>query len=361
MERKLREHRQSFLPPQQVEALETQLCGGGGGASIRVLLVDDSQDDRAISVRELTRHFPEIAITQVSSIQSLDQALESSGVFELLITDYQLVWSDGIRVVAQVKQRWPEIPIIMLTGTGSEEIAVQAMKAGADDYILKTPNHYARLGAVVRAALSKHQHARELAAAEERYSTLFDTVPVGLFRSTPEGKLLDVNPAFALLLERDREELIGTNFRALHPEESDFSSWRGQLGREGAVTWVESRFKTATAKIRWVKIHAKALRELPGDEIIYEGSVEDVTSNKAAEAERETLIGELKEALVKVRSLTGLLPICSSCKKIRDDRGRWNMLETFIENHSYAHFTHSFCPDCARRLYPEVFLDTPRV
>jgi hypothetical protein len=100
---------------------------------------------------------------------------------------------------------------------------------------------------------------------------------------------------------------------------------------------------------------------MPGREIIYEGSVEDVTHAKEAEAERERLISNLKEALSNVRSLSGLLPICSSCKKIRDGAGQWNMLETFIENHSHAHFTHSFCPDCARRLYPEVFLDTPRI
>jgi hypothetical protein len=77
-----------------------------------------------------------------------------------------------------------------------------------------------------------------------------------------------------------------------------------------------------------------------------------------AEFERERLIQELREALVKVRSLTGLLPICSSCKKIRDSGGQWNMLESYIETHSLAHFTHSFCPDCAQRLYPEIFLES---
>jgi hypothetical protein len=145
----------------------------------------------------------------------------------------------------------------------------------------------------------------------------------------------------------------------LHPKPGDFQVWREQLEREGSVTWAESRFRTASGKIRWVKIHAKALRESPDGDIVYEGSVEDVTSAKDAEAEREKLIAELQEALGRVRTLTGLLPICSSCKKIRDDDGRWNMLESFIENHSHAHFTHGFCPECAQRLYPEVFLDRP--
>ena len=156
------------------------------------------------------------------------------------------------------------------------------------------------------------------------------------------------------------EDLIGRNFADLHPDRSDFAQWRDQLEREGAVAWVKSRFKTAEGEIRWVEIHAKAFRDPVTHEVIYEGSVEDVTRNKQAEAERDELIQRLQSALGKVRTLTGLLPICSSCKKIRDDRGRWNMLESFIEDHSHAHFTHSFCPECARRLYPEVFLDTPK-
>jgi hypothetical protein len=56
-----------------------------------------------------------------------------------------------------------------------------------------------------------------------------------------------------------------------------------------------------------------------------------------------------------VKTLSGLLPICSSCKKIRDDKGYWNRLETYIETRTEADFTHGICPDCARKLYPEDF------
>jgi C4-dicarboxylate-specific signal transduction histidine kinase len=64
---------------------------------------------------------------------------------------------------------------------------------------------------------------------------------------------------------------------------------------------------------------------------------------------------ELKEALSRVRVLTGFLPICASCKKIRDDSGYWNQIESYIRQHSYAEFTHSICPECAEKLYPELF------
>lgn len=65
----------------------------------------------------------------------------------------------------------------------------------------------------------------------------------------------------------------------------------------------------------------------------------------------------LQDALDKIKTLKGLLPICAACKKIRDDRGYWNKIEVFIENHSEAEFTHGICPDCAKRLNPDLYED----
>ena len=76
---------------------------------------------------------------------------------------------------------------------------------------------------------------------------------------------------------------------------------------------------------------------------------------KQAEAERENLIVELQEAVAKINKLNGLLPICAHCKKIRDDKGYWNQLEAYIREHSEAEFSHSICPDCAQKHYPEFF------
>lgn len=66
---------------------------------------------------------------------------------------------------------------------------------------------------------------------------------------------------------------------------------------------------------------------------------------------------ELQKALAEIKTLSGLLPICSSCKKIRDDKGYWNQLETYISKHSEAMFSHSICPECAKRSYPEYCKD----
>ena len=69
----------------------------------------------------------------------------------------------------------------------------------------------------------------------------------------------------------------------------------------------------------------------------------------------EKAISQLQEALAKVKTLNGLLPICSSCKKIRDDRGYWKQLETYLKEHSDASFTHGLCPECLEKLYPDLY------
>ncbi len=85
----------------------------------------------------------------------------------------------------------------------------------------------------------------------------------------------------------------------------------------------------------------------------------DQTNNKrtAAEKEREALIAELSKALANIKTLKGLLPICASCKKIRDDKGYWEQIETYVRDHSEANFSHSICPDCMKKLYPEFYKD----
>ena len=77
-----------------------------------------------------------------------------------------------------------------------------------------------------------------------------------------------------------------------------------------------------------------------------------ITMRKKAEEERERFIEELQKTLAKVKTLSGLLPICANCKKVRDDKGYWNQIELYIQNHSEAEFTYGVCPDCTKKLYP---------
>ncbi|MFA6497874.1 MAG: response regulator [Desulfurivibrionaceae bacterium] len=88
-------------------------------------------------------------------------------------------------------------------------------------------------------------------------------------------------------------------------------------------------------------------------------SIRYAIERKRIENEKEQAIAELQEALAKVKLLSGFIPICASCKKIRDDKGYWQQVESYIEKHSNAEFSHSICPDCTHRLYPELYPEPP--
>ena len=83
------------------------------------------------------------------------------------------------------------------------------------------------------------------------------------------------------------------------------------------------------------------------------GLVDYIAALEAAEEERERLIRKLQDALANIKTLSGLLPICFSCKQIRDDKGYWNQIDTYIRDHTDAEFTHGICPECMIKLYPD--------
>jgi PAS domain S-box-containing protein len=84
------------------------------------------------------------------------------------------------------------------------------------------------------------------------------------------------------------------------------------------------------------------------------GISRDITKRKLIEEQRDKSILDLQQALSEVKKLSGLLPICSYCKKIRDDKGYWNQIESYIHKHSEAQFSHGICQECAKKHYPDL-------
>ena len=120
---------------------------------LRILHIEDNPDDRTLIQRELLRKYADLQVTPVLSATDFARALEEAEAYDLVLTDYHLGWTDGLAILRTVKDRCPDCPVIMVTGTGSEEIAVEAMKAGLDDYVLKAAHHFGRLSVAVRTAL----------------------------------------------------------------------------------------------------------------------------------------------------------------------------------------------------------------
>lgn len=133
---------------------------------VRLLLVDDSEDDRILVKRELARSCPELQVMEARDEKEFQGALEQ-GALDLVITDYQLQWSNGLKVLDAVKRRSPDSVVIMFTGTGTQEIAVEAMKHGLDDYLLKAAAHFVRIPAAVAAAMERRNQRIAKRQAEE--------------------------------------------------------------------------------------------------------------------------------------------------------------------------------------------------
>jgi hypothetical protein len=121
----------------------------------------------------------------------------------------------------------------------------------------------------------------------------------------------------------------------------------------GQADACEFRIVRKDGEARWLRNHARPVwDEEQGRVVRLYAAAQDVTEQRLAREAQEALILQLQDALSKVKTLTGLLPICSSCRKIRDDEGYWTSVEAYILLHSDAQFTHGICPDCARKLYP---------
>ncbi|MEO8435450.1 MAG: PAS domain S-box protein [Pyrinomonadaceae bacterium] len=128
-----------------------------------------------------------------------------------------------------------------------------------------------------------------------------------------------------------------------------------ECAREGTPYDFEFPKLTAKGRLIWVRSIGEAVRDAEGKIIRLQGAFQDITKRKEVEAEREKLIKELQDALAEVKTLQGILPICMTCKRIRDDEGAWTQLELYIKEHTGADFSHGMCDSCGEKMYPEIY------
>ena len=133
---------------------------------LRLLLIDDNPHDRDLAARALGQHFGSVDIVLARDSQELERAIADGG-FDAAIIDHELRWTTGIEVLRRIKGAHPECPVLMFTGSGSTEVAVAAMKEGLDDYVTKTPKHYARLPYALESSLERRAAVSERKRVEE--------------------------------------------------------------------------------------------------------------------------------------------------------------------------------------------------
>ena len=253
--------------------------------TLQVLIIDDNPDDRVLILRELRHEFPDLEAEEPIDSRDLEDALQRHK-FDLAITDFQIRWTDGITVLKAVKSHFPDCPVIMFTGTGNEEVAVEAMKVGLDYYVVKKPSHFVRLRTAARTVLALSQERIRSAQLEARLQTLLGQLNVGVFRCTRERILLDANEAFLNLLGIDSE-----NARESQEILNEFFQLEGclklfdRLENNRTQQDVEVLWSGLKEVPVWIRLSG-TLSTSPDNQTVIDGIIEDITKRVMAEEQR---------------------------------------------------------------------------
>jgi len=278
---------------------------------LRILIVDDNPDDRALAARALLHDFPACEITEVANPTELDRAIEA-GNFDAVVTDYQLRWSDGLTVLRRLLERYPELPVVMFTNTGSEEICAEAMKSGLSDYIIKKPRHYARLPISVRQALDRRDMQEQLSVqlrreamararaedAERRFRTMGETVPFGVWECDAQGNATYFSRSLSNLVEQPASALLDRgwlDFVIEEEREEVTEHWRQCV--EGGTRWNEElHVRSADGNVRTLLSRAHPVHAPDGMLTGWAGINLDITKRTMLERERAGLLERERKA-----------------------------------------------------------------
>lgn len=256
---------------------------------LKILFVEDLPTDVELAKRTLTKEGiifqSRVVDTEADFLQELKNYLP-----DIIISDYQMPQFNGIRALKLRLEKCSATPFILLTGSVNEEIAVECMKSGATDYIIK--EHIARLPLAVKDALEKkkiilgrEKAELELKESEEHFRSLYNNSTIGLYRTTPKGKIILANPSlvkmlgytsFEELTERDLEK---DGFKPSY-ERKQFLE---QIEMNGEVRGLESAWVSKNGTTVFIHESAKAIRDANGKTLYYDGTIEDITERKKAE------------------------------------------------------------------------------
>lgn len=181
---------------------------------------------------------------------------------------------------------------------------------------------------------------------------MINSIPAPVFYKDRYYVYTGCNQSFEKFLGKSRDMIIGKTVHEIAPihladiyHEKDV-----ELMENPGVQVYESKVKKSDGKELNVIFHKATFLDVNGELDGMIGVILDITELRKTEADKERVIGELQGALAKVKVLSGFLPICSSCKKIRNDSGYWQRIEGYLREHSEAEFSHSICPDCSENL-----------
>lgn len=205
---------------------------------------------------------------------------------------------------------------------------------------------------IVRDQTDRKSYEQKIENATEQWRNTFDSITDFISVHDKDYKFIRVNRALANFLKKEPKDLIGKYcYEVFHGSEEPWHNCPHQKAmctHETITELVDDANIGVPLQVRcspWFNENG----ELEGTVHV----ARNISKQLAEEREKEKLIGDLHFALEQVKQLSGLLPICASCKKIRDDKGSWTEIESYIRDHSEAQFSHGICPKCMMDLYPD--------
>jgi two-component system cell cycle sensor histidine kinase/response regulator CckA len=256
---------------------------------LHLLLVEDSDDDAELVSAELARSGYDFAITRVATREAVRAALEREA-FAVVVSDYRLPGFSGADVLQLVRSKDRDLPFIIVSGTIGEEIAVDLMRAGANDYVMK--GKPARLRIAVHRELERVKLTRERARLERdlertrgRLARTVDLAPVGVCHNALDGRWTMVNRAFCDIVGYGAEELCRMTFMDLtHPDDLS-DGLRARQAMESGTLGIydtEKRYLRKDGSVAWVSISATLVRTEDGAPDYYVSVISDITEKRSA-------------------------------------------------------------------------------
>lgn len=314
--------------------------------AVRVLLVEDNPALGRM-IADMLAQAPGTAFN-VEAFNSLAEGVErlSSGGIELILLDLSLPDSDGLDTFLTIFNRAPDVPIVVLTALEDETIALTALREGAQDYLIKNEINPRSLVRAVRYAIERKRGEE----ARSRLAAIVESSHDAIIGLSLEGLIVSWNAGAEVMFGYAFEDVIGRPSNLLLPSGhfDEMPMLMEQLKIGQFVKDFEALRVTRDGREVHLAISVSPIKNSVGRIIGASMIARDIDEKKRYEQERERLIAELRTAIDQVQTLHGLLPICASCKKIRDDRGYWTQVEVYVMARSKAEFTHGICPECEK-------------